>query len=127
MNASTAPDFLCGYVEQQRISWGGGCEEPAFVKSLHDHISSGKKGASAIGPQLWGEVVSTDGATAVDPQLWGEVVSTGGRGQKSLISSGLFSPHAVRCSVPKQQHQKGLASSSPLYLTTLKPAPHPFT
>jgi hypothetical protein len=24
----------------QRISWGGGCEESAFLNSLHDHIRS---------------------------------------------------------------------------------------
>ncbi len=61
VNASTAPDFCPGSVVQQRISEGGKGEEPDFLNSLHNHIRSGTKGASAIGPQLWGEVVSTGG------------------------------------------------------------------
>jgi hypothetical protein len=40
----------------------GRVEEPAFLNSLHAHIRSGTKGASAIGLQLLGEVVSTGGA-----------------------------------------------------------------
>ncbi len=47
---------LCGVTEN---ILGGGCEESAFLNSLHDHIRSGTKGASAIDPQLWEEVVST--------------------------------------------------------------------
>jgi hypothetical protein len=54
---------------------GGECEEAAFLNSLHGHIRSDTKGASAIGPQLWGEVV------------W-----TGGRGPKSPILLGHFGP-----------------------------------
>jgi hypothetical protein len=67
MNTSTVPNFYHGSVVQQGISGGGGlkCEESAFLNSLHAHIRSGMKGASAIGPQL------------------GEVFSPGGRGQKA--------------------------------------------
>jgi hypothetical protein len=92
VNASTAPNFCHGSVMQQRISWGGGgCKEPVFLNSLHGHIGSGTKEASAIGPQLWGEMVSTSG-----------------RGQEGPISSGLFSPHARWCVVPKLTQRKGL-------------------
>jgi hypothetical protein len=77
--------LLCDATEYILGGGGGrGDEKPAFLNSLHAHIRSGTKGASAIGPQLWREVVST-----------------GGRGQKSPFSSGLFSPHAVWCTVPK--------------------------
>jgi hypothetical protein len=60
VNASTGPNFslvLCGTTEYL----GGECEEPAFLKSLLAHIRSGTKGASAIGPQLYGEVFSPGG------------------------------------------------------------------
>jgi hypothetical protein len=57
------PKRLCEYEYRARFLprlcvateniWGGGeCEEAAFLNSLHAHIRSGPKGASAIGPQL---------------------------------------------------------------------------
>jgi hypothetical protein len=93
VNASIAPDFCCGSVVQQWISGGGewGCEDPAFLNSLHARIRSGTKGASAIGPQLWGEVVSA-----------------GSRGQKCPISFGLFSPHAIQCATAALKRVKSI-------------------
>ena len=51
-NRSTPLDFCRGSVYQQRISWGGDggeCEKAVVLK-----------GASAIGPQLWGEVFTPE-------------------------------------------------------------------
>jgi hypothetical protein len=81
------------WCNREYLGWGGGgeCEEPAILNSLHAHIRSGTKGASAIGPQLWGEVFSI-----------------GGRGPKCQFSSGLFGPHASRCAFHKLSHRKGL-------------------
>ncbi len=89
VNASTAPDFCRGSVVQQRISGGGECEGPAFLNSLHAHIRRGTKGASAIGPQLWGEVFSP-GARGPKSPIWSEPIVIVVSVEKNSTKSQLF-------------------------------------
>ncbi len=102
VNMSTVPDFAAA-LWCNREYLGRRCERPAFLNNLHAHIRSGAKGASAIGPQMWGEVFSP-----------------GGRGKKSLILSGLSGPHAVRCAHPKLLHWKGVMYSEKIYAIYFK-------
>ncbi len=89
----THPIFVVALCSNREYLVGGGgwVLGSSFLNSLHAHIRSGTKGASAIGPQLWGEVFSI-----------------GGRGPKSPISSGLFGPYAARHAFHKLPHGKGL-------------------
>ncbi len=77
--------LLCGATEN--ILW---CELPAFLNSLHAHIRSGTKGASAIGPPAVGRGGLYKRQRSEKPN-----------------SSGLFSPHAIWCIVLKLPHWKG--------------------
>jgi hypothetical protein len=54
------PIFSVALCSNREYLGGGECEESAFLNSLHAYISSAMKGASHIGPQLWGEVFSAE-------------------------------------------------------------------
>ncbi len=93
------PIFVAALCSNREYLGGGGeMWGSSFINSLHAHIRRGTKGASAIGPQLSGEVFST-----------------GGRGPKSPIYSRLFSPYAARCAFHKLPHGKGLTLAAILF------------
>ncbi len=79
--------WFCGATENI-FGGGGGCEESAF-KRLHDHIRSGTKGASAIGPHSFGRGSLYRWQRSEKPN-----------------SSRLFSLHAAWCTVPKLKRVK---------------------
>jgi hypothetical protein len=85
-----SPIFAAALCSNREYLGGWGrCEGPAFLNSLHAHIRSGTKGASAIGPQLWGEVFSP-GSRGPKSLIWSEPIVIVVPVEKNSTKSQLF-------------------------------------